>query len=318
MSAPSTRRTRLSLLAAVTLLAGAGALTLPASGAAPHQYKEYVALGDSWTADVLTELPPTTDEVPIDCGQSARNYPHQVAAVLGIPKFRDASCGSATSDHFANPQTGLPAGGTNPPQFDRLTKNTDLVTIGIGGNDIGLAAAAEGCISVLPVSVPGVPAPVGNCRDAFTTSGPNGTDEFDARIKASTPRLIKAVNTVKKLSPKAKIFLVNYINGLPVTGKGCWPIVPVQDGDMAYMQGIFLKMNAMVATVAKATKVNLVDAYTPTIGHDVCQGPTVRYVEGFVPVSVQNPLLVNFPVHPNQSGANAQAREVIAAIRAAR
>ena len=44
---------------------------------------------------------------------------------------------------FSAPQD-LPAGGQNPPQFDRLTRTTDLVTVGIGGNDAGIAGAGMG------------------------------------------------------------------------------------------------------------------------------------------------------------------------------
>ena len=50
----------------------------PSGAAAPH-YENYVALGDSYTADVFTTFPPTTQYVPIGCGQSVTDYPHQLA-----------------------------------------------------------------------------------------------------------------------------------------------------------------------------------------------------------------------------------------------
>ena len=74
-------------------------------------------------------------------------------------------------------------------------------------------------------------------------------------------------------------------------------------------------LSAMIATVAKRTRASLADTFTPTIGHDVCKGPGTRYVEGLVPLSVSNPLLLAFPFHPNQAGANAQAKAVIARIK---
>ena len=81
----------------------------------PKRITEYVALGDSWTADVVLvngDGVPDTTYAPIDCAQSYRNYPKLVAKALGVQRFQDASCGSATTDDFANPQTGLPLGGT--------------------------------------------------------------------------------------------------------------------------------------------------------------------------------------------------------------
>ena len=75
---------------------------------------------------------------------------------------RDATCGSATTDDFYAPAGPPPAGGQNPPQFDRLTRTTDLVTVGIGGNDAGIAGAGMDCLNLLPVDNPlrrTVPAP---------------------------------------------------------------------------------------------------------------------------------------------------------------
>ena len=144
MRRPSHRRSLRALTATVLAAVAMSVVLAPPAGAAPRTYNEYVALGDSWTADVVivgTAGTATAQYVPLDCAQSSFDYPKQVAAKLGVGRFFDASCGSATSEHFESPQTGLPLGGTNPPQFSHLTKNTDLVTVGIGGNDIGLAAA---------------------------------------------------------------------------------------------------------------------------------------------------------------------------------
>ncbi len=45
---------------------------------------------------------------------------------------------------FYAPQS-VELGGTNPAQSDRLSPTTDLVTVGIGGNDAGIAGAAMDC-----------------------------------------------------------------------------------------------------------------------------------------------------------------------------
>src|SRR3954453_8463255 len=138
---------RLRLAAAGCALAVLALPLVPLSsaGADAPRYREYVALGDSWSADVviadLNGLPDAT-YAPTGCAQSHTNYPKLVAKALGVPTFRDATCGSATTDDFYAPQGGLPTGETNPAQFDRLTPSTDLVTVGIGGNDAGFAGAA--------------------------------------------------------------------------------------------------------------------------------------------------------------------------------
>ena len=249
---------------------------------------------------------PDTRYVPIDCAQSHRNYPKQVAAALKIPTFRDATCGSATTDHFWGPQT-LPLGGVNPPQFDRLTPTTDLVTVGIGGNDSGFAGNAFNCITPLvdPVLLGGVKlAP--SCKDKLTAGG---VDQLDKAIADSKPKLVAAIKEIKRRSPKARILMVDYLAGLP--RKGCWPTVPIWNEDMIYLHDTFLKLNAMVRDAAQAGGAEFVNTYTPTLGHHVCTGPLVRYVEGLGVVSLNGPA-VAVPAHPNQAGANAQAAVVLA------
>lgn len=307
------RRMLAALAAAVVPLSLAAAL--PA--AAAPQYDEYVALGDSWTADVVIlglESQPTAEHAPLDCFQSNANYPKLVAAQLGVSKFRDASCGSATSDHFAAPQSGLPLGGTNPAQFDRLTPSTDLVTVGIGGNDAGLAGAVLSCANLLPslTVLPGLtlPAPLGgSCKEAFTG---NGFDQMTEQINAVEPKLVAALKGVHKRSPHADVFLVNYLAG--IRGPGCYPYVQINNVDYQWLAAKLRELNAMLARAAAKGGAELIDTYRPTIGHDICQWPTTRYAEAILPLSLNGPA-VAVPVHPNSAGARAQAQIVLKAIR---
>jgi lysophospholipase L1-like esterase len=300
------------------LLATAGALALgtPAGGApaaerTPNTYREYVSLGDSWTADVVVlsgDGLPATDQAPIDCAQSKRNYPRLVAAALGVPTFRDASCGSATTDDFTAPQTGLPVGGTNPAQFDRLSPSTDLVTVGIGGNDAGISSGGLDCLNLIPVANPitdtGPGLPFGGCKAKYTAGG---VDQLSAQIRASRPKLVQAFKAIHRLAPHARILAIDYLAIVP--DHGCYPRVPATDEDMAYINAKFLELNAMVERAAKRGGAEFVNTYGPTRGHDLCQGPRVRYGE-VLGASVNSPA-VGIPAHPNSAGARAQADVVL-------
>ncbi|MFC4944453.1 SGNH/GDSL hydrolase family protein [Pseudonocardia sp. GCM10023141] len=307
------RRAVLPLFAAVLT---ALITVAPSAAAAPASpYREYVALGDSWSADVVLLGPPTAKYAPLDCFQATYNYPKQVAAALGVPKFADATCGSATTDDFAAPQGGLPLGGTNPPQFARLTRTTDLVTVGIGGNDTGFTGYILGCLNLLPsISLLpglGLPAPLGgSCKQALTAGG---VDKISAGIAAAEPKVLAAMRTLHTLvAPDARVLMVNYLDAVPE--QGCWPYVPVLNEDMPYLHEKFGELNAMVARVAAASGSELVDVFTPSAGHDVCQSPFTRYVEAVVPVSLNGPALA-VPLHPNSAGAASQTRTVLDAIR---
>lgn len=286
------------------------------------RYREYVALGDSWSADVVIlngQGLPATNHAPIDCAQSQVNYPKLVAKALAVPTFRDATCGSATTNDFYAPQTGLPTGGTNPPQFDRLTRTTDLVTVGIGGNDAGFAGAAMSCINllptntsafealVLPVEIPflGSGVPLGGCKQRFVK---NGRDLLAERIAASEVKLVNALKVIHKRSPRARILMVDYLDGIPA--KGCYPLVPITDVDMAYLHATFGRLNAMVKRAAARGGAEFVNTFADSHGRDVCQLPNVRYVEGLGVLSL-NDVAVAIPAHPNSAGAASQYRSVM-------
>ena len=113
----------------------AALVTAPAQAGAASFHK-YVALGDSYTA-VGDLLQPS--DGPLGCFRSTVNFPHDLASALHVADLVDASCGGAVTSDMTGPQSVI--GGTNPAQFDSLTPDTDLVTVGIGGNDIGSATS---------------------------------------------------------------------------------------------------------------------------------------------------------------------------------
>jgi hypothetical protein len=92
------------------------------------------------------------------------------------------------------------------------------------------------------------------------------------------------------------VLLVGYPAILPDEGPGCFPVVPFSPGDVAYLRGVEKALNAMLADEAAGAGVDFVDTYTPSIGHDACQPPGTRWVEGLVPTAPAA------PVHPNARG----------------
>lgn len=312
-----------ALSACLLALSAAPAEALGRTPADPvPRFREYVALGDSWHADVsLTDY--TTEHVPSGCAQSRWDYPHQVAKRLRVPVFRDATCGGATTRELRHAQdvNRIPGlyDGVNKPQFDRLTRHTDLVTFGIGGNDSGLSGAAAGCVNLLPeLRLPSglaLPAPLGRpCRHGWVRA--NGTDLMGRRIAQLTDRVTAAVQEIKKRSPKATVLVVDYLAGAP-TDHGCFPYQPVHNGDLKWIGRQLGNLNAMLREAARRAgeRVRYVDTYSGSVGHDVCELPGTNWVEGVLPLSANPPGLA-VPFHPNRLGADHQARTVLASLGA--
>lgn len=283
------------------------ARAVPAESAAPakHRFHEYVALGDSWSANV-TVLGIDHTYAPVGCAQSSWNYPKQVAARLGVKAFRDATCGGATTAEMTKPQeVGSPlllTQGVNPPQFDRLTPTTDLVTVGIGGNDAELVSAVLGCISPLP-------APLADaCRTRF--AAPGGKDLMSQRIAAVKPRITSVLAGIHQRSPRATVLVVDYLAGV-AADRGCYPTVPIQDQDLTWFGARLKELNGMLASAAAEGGARFVDTYRGSVGHDICKPDGTRWVEGLVPMS-SNPPGPAVPFHPNRLGADHQAATVLA------
>ncbi|MDG4858733.1 SGNH/GDSL hydrolase family protein [Streptomyces sp. T-3] len=289
--------------------------------AAPRKYKEYVALGDSWSADVALLTNVSSEHTPYACFQSTWNYPKKVAKKLGVTTLRDATCGGATSEHLTKAQQLGYLGlfkGTNPPQFDRLTPTTDLVTLGVGGNDAGLAGAAGSCFNLLPSLelLPGLalPAPFGGqCKKGWVKGG---VDAMSQQIAPVENKVYAALKRTHSLAPKATVLVVDYLAGVPTTA-GCFPYVQVNDGDLMWLGRKLQEINAALTRAVKRAErdvkgfdVRLVNTYEGSVGHDVCQWPGTKWVEGFVPLTANPPGLA-VPLHPNELGADHQAATVL-------
>ena len=258
----------------------------------------YIALGDSYTSGPLV---PMQHGDPIDCGRSDHNYPSLIAAEFKPETFIDVSCGSAQTKHMTEPQTGLPAGGTNPPQFNALREDATLVTVGIGGNDAGLVGVAEDCAQL------GLTDPNGTaCRDKYA---PGGNDTVAAKIEATKPKIAAILEMIHERSPNARVAIVGYPDVLPDEGN-CYPTVPLSPDDIRYINELIVRINAMIAEQAAKHNADYVDTYADSGGHDVCKLPPQRWFEGLVPTEPA------FPLHPNGKGLASMGRSAIKTLKA--
>ena len=271
----------------------------PAAPAAPVARQALtgpvVALGDSYTAGEM--LPLNLTSQPPGCLRSPRAYPALVASALKATLV-DAACSGAGVKEMTGPQqTYL---GTNPPQLSALAPDDALVLMTLGGDDVGFLNVLHTCMT-LSITHLGDGSP---CKSYYTSGG---NDQLAAKVVAETAKMADVLSAIHARAPQARIVVVGYPDLFP-QGGGCWPKVPITNGDIAYLRGIGTQLNAMLAGTAAAAGATFVDTYTPTIGHDICQSGAVKYVEGLVPTSL------TFSFHPNARGQAAMAAQVLAAL----
>jgi hypothetical protein len=263
-----------------------------AAGAASASAAQWVGLGDSYAAGPLI---PSQELNPLGCLRSDHNYAHLAAASLGS-SLADVSCSGATTEDMTSAQDVTP-GPANPPQFDALTADTQIVTLSISGNDIGFTSILENCATANPFSHP--------CRDKYVV---NGHDTLADRIAATAPKVAAVLQGIHARSPNARVFVVNYAAILPETGRGCWPQVPISYSDVPYLRSVEQNLNAMLAQQAAANGAQVVDDYTASIGKDACRSSLTRWVEPLVPGNAAAPF------HPNARGEAGIAAVVTSAV----
>ncbi|WP_035805260.1 SGNH/GDSL hydrolase family protein [Kitasatospora mediocidica] len=303
-----------ALLGTLALTASLVALAAPNAGAAApaNVNGAYVALGDSYAAGA--GVPGQSDGL---CLRSDHNYGHLVAAALNSSSYTDVTCSAAKIKDITSSQVDVILK-VNDPQIDALSSGTRLVTLGIGGNDLGTSTLGIGdviatCIAGAVVNPFGTP-----CHDvyadghwvwswsSFSWSWQYGEDTLVDRIDSAAPALAATLQQIHAKAPNAKVMLVGYPSVLPADASSCAGRQPVTVGDVAYLHGILGQLNGMLATTAAANGATYVDTATPTQGHDVCSDD--RWIEGALPGSPA------VPFHPNATGEQAMANAVLAAL----
>jgi len=285
--------TAASATAAPSASASASASAVRSSAAADSVSSgPVVALGDSYTAGAL--LPLDTRATPAGCLRSSKAYPVLVAHALGAPLV-DVACASAgVKNMTAAQQTYL---GTNPAQLNALAADDGLVLLTLSGDDMGFLNVLKECVALSFTDPWGSP-----CEKHYG-------GQLAAGVAAEAPKMAQVLADIAARAPHARIVLVGYPDMFPQSG-GCWPAVPITDGDVAYLRGIEVKANAMLAAVAKAAGATFANTYAPTVGHDFCTSESVRDVEGLLPGSLA------LPFHPNARGQQVMANAVLGALKA--
>ncbi len=270
---------RIALAAAVLGMLWA---VLPASAGAAISY---VAMGDSYTSG--PGILPYSPSAPPECGQSELNYPHLVAAALKL-SLTDVSCGGAKTENFTVAQYP-----DQPPQFDALGESTEVVSLGMGGNDQNLfGTLVQGCTEA------GIfhKDQIAPCKKEYSAFVRKAFEEDKAPYEA-------ALREIHVLSPKAKVFVVGYPEITPAEGT-CAGFEYWKEGDLQWFRKVTRAGDANLKREAKANGAIFVNTFKESEGHNACEPVGTRWIE---------PLfgsLTEVPVHPNATGEEQDAFDV--------
>ncbi|WP_051178172.1 SGNH/GDSL hydrolase family protein [Nocardia concava] len=281
----------------IIAIAAAGTLVgLPSASAAGGKY---VALGDSYAAGVgISNILDKT------CSRSDRNYAHLFAAARGY-SLTDVTCGGATTDTVTS------------GQLSAVTADTALVTLGVGGNDIGFGSIVKDCVTAGTL---GTGSGTGSAAlQALGTGSTSGSAElllgcknkYDAdmpnRFAQVSAKVAKLVSDIKTRAPQARIVLVGYPHILPDNAALCAGRQPVLPGDVDWARDTVVGgLNTMLKSQSGT---EYFSTYELSNGHDACEAIPDRWING---TSVDNGEGAQF--HPNQYSHAATAQQMIATL----
>jgi lysophospholipase L1-like esterase len=254
-----------------------------------------VALGDSYSAgEGASEI--RADLAPGDrCHRTSRAYFHAIANTF---PFHGGSafwaCSGATTNDV------LRGRGGQPPQISRVTAGTSLVTLSIGGNDVGFAHVLAGCVVRFPWSK--------GCQQ----QGPR----IDTRMQSLRVALRDVLSKIIVTAPLARVIVVGYPRIFSETSGQGFDNISV--GDQHWLNLRAKELDDLIREVARAAdqrivaahgagSVEYVDALHAFAGHEI--GTKHPFVNGLdVNISALSAEARSF--HPNGDGYLRLARLV--------
>lgn len=231
------RMTRFALPALLAAAVSATVLATPAAAAAG----KYVALGDSYAVapGTYTYDDPSEND---PCRRGPLTYPRLWAAAHADVAFTEASCSGATTQELI------------ASQVPQLTADTTLVTVQVGGNDVGFVAVLQNCILTLDDQ---------DCLD--------GVEAAKAAAVGVLPGALgQTYSAIRAGAPSAQVVVVGYPR-LYTIGGDCG-ILGLSDRERTALNSAADTLSDVTGAAAAAAGFTYLDARPVFDPHTLCSG----------------------------------------------
>ncbi len=228
----------------------------------------YVALGDSYAAGVGAGSPVNA------CYRDKRGYPPLVAQDLGADLVYAACSGAVVANVMTT-------------QVPVLSSATEIVTITVGGNDVGFVEVVTAC-----------------AKPAWLADGEAAIDAalvtLRTKMKARLERLYKAV---VNRAPNAQVVVTGYPRLF--NGVDCNLLTFFNQTEMRRINEACNELDVLIRTVATSQALHFVDVRGRFTGHAVCSSDP--FIHGLT-----SPVKDSF--HPTTKGHSAYAEAVVGSL----
>jgi lysophospholipase L1-like esterase len=229
-----------AVLAALTL----GAAAPSASAGERHKPVTLAALGDSYSSGVGTP-DPDPSSLPT-CYRTPHAWPNLVAAALDW-RVTNLACSGAQTQDITAPYGGQDA---QTALLAALRPRPEVVTITIGGNDVGFAPVLVACF-------------MGDCSSRITAS--------ERLVLTTLPgRLADTYRAVEAAAPRARLVVVGYPRLFPSDASAVVGCDWLSDAERTSLIQAGELLNAVIAAEAWLAGATYVDVSRTLAGHELC------------------------------------------------
>ena len=247
-------------LSAVAAIGAATAVTFAAGGAAHAATGGYVALGDSYSSGVGAG---DYTSASGSCDQSTNAYGQLWANANSPSSFSFEACSGATTTNVLD------------SQLAPLNSSTSLVSITIGGNDVGFSSVMETCVLDSTSS----------CVSAVDTAESEAENQLPAKLDA-------VYSAIASDAPNAHVVVLGYPELYDLSqSSGC---IGLSTTDRTDLNQAADTLDGVIQAQAQAYGYTYVDIRPYFAGHEICDSNSWLHSVNFLDIDES--------YHPTASG----------------
>ncbi|MBR7827665.1 SGNH/GDSL hydrolase family protein [Actinospica sp. MGRD01-02] len=224
-------------LSVVATTGTAAAIAIGGGGAAHASSASYVALGDSYSSGVGAGSYTSSSG---SCDRSTNAYPYLWDSANAPTSFTDNACSGATTSTVES------------SQLSGLSSSTTLVSITVGGNDVGFSTVMEDCI------LEGTSA----CESAVSSAETEAENDLPAKLDT-------LYSDIKADAPNAHVVVIGYPEFYDLAESGT--CAGLSYDSRSAINGGADTLDSVISTeAAKYSDFSYVDIRSYFSGHEIC------------------------------------------------
>jgi hypothetical protein len=250
----------------------------------------YAALGDSFSSgEGNPPFIPDSNYAGDRCHRSLAAYSEHLSTIPAPQQFEFVACSGATTADITGPNTA----NNEPAQTSALSDATTVVTLTIGGDDLGFSHILKECI-FSPIS----------CKTLYSKSLP-------AAIKALQPTLLSTYEAIHAAAPNAFLAVGGYPDLFATNPvHNCHGVTGISTTERAWLDSMGDLLNSIIqAAVTQDQAVGDRTLFVPVngsvpgtfTGHQLCSPSSTIYINQ---ENLRHPV---YSFHPDAAGQLAYA-----------